>query len=146
MAKRFSLAEAQNLLPNVDGLLRKALESKSRYEEAERSVQSFSQRILLMGGLLVDRAPVIEARNRKEEAETALRQSVEEIQELGCLIKDLDTGLVDFPTLFRGKEVYLCWKMGEPAIGFWHGTEEGFAGRKAIDQDFRDHHRGDRSQ
>jgi len=57
-------------------------------------------------------------------------------------VKDLDIGLVDFPTLFRGAEVYLCWRLGEPAIQFWHGVDEGFAKRKAIDQDFRDHHNG----
>ena len=63
--------------------------------------------------------------------------------ETGCLVKDLDKGLVDFPTLFRGEEVYLCWKMDEPAIQFWHSVEEGFSGRKQIDQEFRDNHRGD---
>jgi hypothetical protein len=65
---------------------------------------------------------------------------------MGVLVKDLDTGLVDFPTLFRGVEVYLCWKLGENGIEFWHGVEEGFRGRKSIDQDFLDHHEGDRSQ
>ena len=146
MAKRFTLAEAQSLIPSVDPLLRKALEQKSRYEEAEREMQSFTQRIVLMGGILVDREPVLAARNRRDQAESALRETVEEVQELGCLIKDLDTGLIDFPTTFRGREVYLCWKLGEASIGFWHGVEEGFAGRKPIDQEFRDHHRGDRSQ
>jgi hypothetical protein len=53
---------------------------------------------------------------------------------------------VDFPTLFRGVEVYLCWKLGESGIEFWHGVDEGFRGRKPIDQDFLDHHEGDRSQ
>jgi len=46
------------------------------------------------------------------------------------VIKDLDVGLIDFPTLFRGKEVYLCWRMGESGIRHWHGVDEGFAGRK----------------
>ena len=54
--------------------------------------------------------------------------------------------LVDFPTLFKGVEVYLCWKLGEPAIDFWHGIDEGFRGRKPIDKEFLDHHRGDRGQ
>jgi len=66
---------------------------------------------------------------------------VAQLQDLGCLVKDLDTGLVDFPALFRGQEVYLCWKLGEPSIEFWHGVDEGFRGRKAIDSDFRDHSR-----
>jgi hypothetical protein len=61
-------------------------------------------------------------------------------------VKDLDTGLVDFPTMYRGVEVCLCWKLGEGAIGYWHGVDEGFRGRKPIDQDFRDQHRGDPAQ
>jgi hypothetical protein len=61
------------------------------------------------------------------------------------VVKDLDIGLIDFPTLFHGVEVYLCWKLDEPAIEFWHGVDEGFRGRKAIDRDFRDNHRGDSS-
>ena len=59
------------------------------------------------------------------------------------LVKDLDSGLIDFPTLFRGDEVYLCWKLGESGIGFWHKIEDGFPGRKPIDQDFKDNHRGE---
>ncbi len=68
---------------------------------------------------------------------------IERFQDAGCLVKDLEKGLVDFPTLFRGEEVYLCWKLGEESIQFWHGTHEGFAGRKPIDQAFLENHEGD---
>jgi hypothetical protein len=146
MPKRFTLPEAQSLIPSVDPLLRKAIECKAVYEEAEQEIQSFTQRILLMGGIVVNREPVLSARDRRNRASERLKETIEEVQDFGCVIKDLDTGLIDFPTLFRGREVYLCWKLGEPAIAFWHGVDEGFAGRKAIDQDFRDHHRGDRAQ
>ena len=57
---------------------------------------------------------------------------MEQVQSFGCLIKDLDVGLIDFPTLYRGEEVYLCWKLGEDGIEFWHGVSEGFRGRKKI--------------
>ena len=56
------------------------------------------------------------------------------IQETGCVVKDLDEGLVDFPSLIEGEEVYLCWKLGEEHIDFWHGVDEGFAGRKPLDE------------
>ena len=59
------------------------------------------------------------------------------------MVKDLDVGLVDFPTLFRGEEVYLCWRMDEDDIDYWHGVHEGFAGRRPIDQQFIDNHRGE---
>ena len=77
---------------------------------------------------------------RRDTAENRLRQAVSQFEEIGCHVKDLDMGLVDFPTVFRGVEVYLCWKLGEPHIAFWHGTDEGFGGRKPIDQDFLKHH------
>jgi hypothetical protein len=146
MARRFTLAEAQSLIPRVDGLLRQAIALKSEYQEAEEKVQAIAQRIALMGGVLVNREQVIDARNRRDQAGAQLKTAVEQVQEFGCVIKDLDIGLIDFPTLLRGVEVYLCWKLGEPAIAYWHGVDEGFRGRKAIDQDFLDHHGGDRAQ
>jgi hypothetical protein len=146
MPKRFTLAEAQSLISSVDPVLRKAIEMKSHYAEAEQEMESFSQRIQMMGGLAVNREQALAVRHRQDTASTGLREAIQEVEEFGCVLKDLDEGLIDFPTLFRGREVYLCWKLGEAAIAFWHGTDEGFSGRKAIDQDFRDHHQGDRSQ
>jgi hypothetical protein len=55
-----------------------------------------------------------------------------EIESIGCVLRDLDAGLVDFPFRVRGGAVFLCWRLGEPAILFWHRPEEGFAGRKPI--------------
>src|ERR1700688_4088081 len=146
MSKRFTHAEAQSLIPQVGRMLRDAMAAKSEYEEAERAIQEFTERVMMMGGITVDRQRAIEARSRRDSAAAKLRGAIEEVQETGCVIKDLEIGLVDFPTLLRGVEVYLCWKLGEPAIEFWHGVEEGFRGRKSIDQDFLDHHTGDRAQ
>jgi len=146
MAKRFTLVEAQGLIPEVDRLLRRALDAKGEYQEAERAIREFTERVMMMGGITVDRDQALESRARRDDAASHLRECVEAVLETGCLVKDLDIGLVDFPTLFRGVEVYLCWKLGESGIGFWHGVDEGFRGRKAIDQDFLEHHRGDRPQ
>jgi len=146
MPKRFTLAEAQKLIPEVERVLRDGVALKSEYDEAERALQSFTERVMLMGGMLVDRARAIEVRTRRDEVAARLRNSIEQLQGLGCVVKDLDIGLVDFPTLFRGEEVYLCWKLGEHEIEFWHGVDEGFRGRKAIDKDFLEHHRGEREQ
>ena len=146
MPRRFTLAEAQSLIPRVDSLLREAVSLKSDYQEADQAIQATAHRVSMMGGVIVDRDRAIDDKNRRDSVMTKLRAAIDEVQEIGCAIKDLDTGLIDFPTLLRGVEVYLCWKLGEPAIGYWHGVEEGFRGRKAIDQDFLDHHRGDRAQ
>jgi len=146
MAKRFTLSQAQSLIASIGPLLRKAIELKSQYAESERAFQELTHRIMVRGGLLVDRDRALTVRKARDTAAQQLRDTVNEVQEFGCVIKDLDMGLLDFPTLFRGREVYLCWKLGEPSISYWHGVDEGFAGRKEIDQDFREHHRGDRSQ
>jgi hypothetical protein len=143
MPKRFTLDEATQLLPEVERLLRDAIDARESYQEAEAALQSMKERIMLMGGVMVDREQALAIKSRRERAAAALRAAIEGVQGLGCLVKDLDTGLVDFPTLFRGEEVYLCWKLGESGIDFWHGVDEGFRGRKPIDQDFLDHHEGE---
>ena len=101
---------------------------------------------MVMGGIIVDSKRASEDKARRESVGEHLKSVLESIQESGCLVKDLEKGLVDFPTLFRGEEVYLCWKLDEPSIAFWHGVQEGFAGRKSIDQDFLDHHEGEQTQ
>lgn len=143
MPKRFTLLEAERLLPEIEKIIREAVLLKSQYEEAEQSLQSFTQRVAMQGGMTIDRNAVLQQRALRDHHGQKLKAAVEEIHERGCLIKDLDIGLVDFPTLFHGKEVYLCWKMGESGISHWHGVDEGFAGRKPIDAEFLENHTGD---
>jgi hypothetical protein len=145
MSKRFTLWEAEGLLPQIREWMREAVGLKAEFDEAQQVLQALNERIMVMGGIIVDRKRVVEAKARRQSAGEQIQAILENLHESGCLVKDLDTGLVDFPTLFRGQEVYLCWKLGEPAIRFWHGVQEGFAGRKPVDQDFLDHHEGDRS-
>jgi hypothetical protein len=66
------------------------------------------------------------------EAGEAVARCVQRLEHLGVLVKDLDRGLVDFPALREGEEVLLCWQVGEDEVAFWHGIEEGFAGRKPL--------------
>ena len=143
MPKRFTHAEAERLLPKVESSLQSAMAAKAGYEKAERDLRDFNERIMMMGGVQVDRQRAIDAKKRRENEAAELRHAIETVQDLGCVLKDLDIGLVDFPTTFRGVEVYLCWKLGEDGIGFWHGVDEGFGGRKAIDQDFLENHSGE---
>jgi hypothetical protein len=145
MSKRFTLTEAEGLLPEIETIMREAVGLKAQYLEAEQSLQTFMQRVAMQGGVVVDRETVLQNRAERDAHGERLKAAVEKLQEFGCVIKDLDIGLVDFPTLFHGREVYLCWKMGESGISFWHGTDEGFAGRKQIDRDFLENHQGDRA-
>jgi hypothetical protein len=55
-----------------------------------------------------------------------------QIEEMGCLLRDIDLGIVDFPSIHDGRVVYLCWKLGEERVSFWHEVDAGFAGRKPI--------------
>ena len=143
MSRRFTLQTAEKLLPEIGNALRRALDSKAAFTEAQNELQGVAQRVVMLGGVLVDREKVQQYKLRRDQQAQTLKTIMDDIQETGCIIKDLDIGLVDFPTSYHGEEVYLCWKLGEPGIAFWHGTHEGFAGRKPIDKEFRETHRGD---
>jgi hypothetical protein len=67
-----------------------------------------------------------------EAAAAEVSTCIEELTVLGVQVKDLDSGLVDFPSLRDGEEVLLCWQLGEDEIRFWHRAEEGFAGRRPL--------------
>jgi hypothetical protein len=78
---------------------------------------------------------VSDAAAEVERASRDLMGAVDELQGLGVLVKDLDRGLVDFPCIHRGREILLCWELGEDEVAHWHGLEEGFAGRKPLPLD-----------
>jgi hypothetical protein len=134
--KIFTLEEANALLPVVESLLDRAIRAKEEAERLEGEMQSLRQRIFLAGGMTVDVAGV--ARNRTEAAahlQTA-KDAVAEIDSIGVQVKDLDTGLLDFPTRVDGELVLLCWRRGETRIEYWHTLEAGFRGRQPLDERF----------
>jgi hypothetical protein len=143
MPKFFTLQQAENILPDVEAAIREAISAKAEYDSAESEWQDLSQRVAVLGGVQMDRGRAMEQKQRREAAARAFQHAVEQVHDFGCLVKDLDIGLIDFPTLFQGQEVYLCWKLGERGIQFWHGVTEGFRGRKPIDSGFLEHHRGE---
>jgi hypothetical protein len=67
------------------------------------------------------------------EQKSEIVRLIHRIEALGCIVKDIDLGLVDFPSTRRGEPVYLCWKAGEARITHWHGTDEDFSQRKLVD-------------
>jgi len=138
----FNLTEAEGLLPEVGRLLRSLIQAKQDYESGKADLDAIKQRITLLGGILAPRDEIVASRTRKDSAERALKSTIEQIAHTGCQLKDLDTGLIDFPTIYRDREVYLCWRLGEPDIKFWHHIEDGFRGRRPIDRDFLENHRG----
>lgn len=136
MSKFFTLREAQALVPKLDQLLRTAVKAKADADEVDEQLQGLAARITMAGGMEIDASGVAAMKVRKMTAFQSLRKCVEEIEETGCLLKDLDQGLLDFPAMLGGREVYLCWKLGEEQIEYWHYVEDGFAGRKRIASEF----------
>jgi len=131
--KYFNRREAEELLPLIEQSLRKARESKRKVEKLDRELSRATTKIMVLGGSLPPYARLAVNRSEREKMAAQLHEALNRIHETGCLVKDLDEGLVDFPTLREGKEVYPCWKLGEERIGYWHGIEEGFKGRKPLD-------------
>jgi hypothetical protein len=143
MPRYFSLDQALRTLPRVQQAVRDAIEVKAQYQHADEELKDVSRRVMASGGMQLDRARVGQLRQEREASAQRLQSALDSIHEYGCLVKDLDIGLLDFPTLYRGREVYLCWRLGEEKIEFWHDVEEGFRGRKPIDDDFLANHKGD---
>ncbi|MCY4585282.1 MAG: DUF2203 domain-containing protein [Bryobacterales bacterium] len=136
MAKFFTLQEAEDCIPGLEDLLRTAIDSKKGAAQMERELQAIGERIHLLGGSEINPVKVAEKRAMQRVCMQRLKSSVETIEQTGCLVKDLEMGLLDFPAQLDGDEVYLCWKLGETRIQFWHRPEEGFTGRKRIGLQF----------
>ena len=135
MANRtFTLAEAKELLPILESLLRRAADAKKRCEEIDARFQEVNQRVLMHGGMLLDIVPLARLRAERDKLNQTVTDTLAEITATGVQVKDLDIGLLDFPCIVEGKIVLLCWKLGELTIGHWHGVDEGYAGRKRIDE------------
>ena len=120
----FTRDEANALLPRVEPMLRKLRDARDRLTDAEAHE------------LLADAAPANgggEAGRQVGDAFLEVRDLLAEIQELGLVIRDIDRGLIDFPAIVDDAEVYLCWQLDEPEIGFWHDLESGFGGRQPLD-------------
>jgi hypothetical protein len=132
--RTFTLREAQSMLPILESLLRKSIESKELIEQVDQEFTELGERIFLNGGMLVDVRACIARKAQREKAIQSAKDTLSEINAIGVQVKDLDIGLLDFPCKVNGEIVLLCWKMGEPTISHWHGTEEGYAGRRPIDE------------
>jgi hypothetical protein len=132
--RTFNLEEAQSLLPVLESLLRTAIHGKKVMEEVDAEMQALTHRIFLNGGTYVDVVATARRKAERAKAEQRAKDALAEIDSIGVQVKDIDIGLLDFPCEVEGRVVLLCWKMGEPSITHWHSIEEGFAGRKPIDE------------
>src|SRR6201993_1545691 len=132
--RTFTLDEAHSLLPVLESLLRTAINAKKVVDEADAEQQALQHRVFLNGGMFLDIVPLARRKAERAKAEQRAKDALAEIDSIGVQVKDLNIGLLDFPCEVEGQIILLCWKLGEKAITHWHGVQEGFAGRKPIDQ------------
>jgi len=129
----FSLEEANDLIP----MLTKALREIYQLRQAIVNVLDSKRELSKGNGHIEDPTQTSHDLLTASNAVARITHLLETIGETGALLKDLDSGLVDFPYSYGERTVYLCWRMGEEAIGFWHETDAGVAGREPIDSSFR---------
>ncbi|HUA97532.1 MAG TPA: DUF2203 domain-containing protein [Terracidiphilus sp.] len=135
--KTFTLDEAQSLLPVLESLLKRAIDSKHQAENVESDLSDLARTIYLSGGMRVETGKIAKQRAEMEGHLQRVRESIAEIDAIGVQVKDLETGLLDFPFRLDDQVVLLCWRMGESSIEHWHTADAGFKGRQPVDDRFR---------
>ncbi len=132
--KHFSRHEAEELLPKIEGFLVEAQDQKKKLDALREELAIAAARVMALGGSIPPFAELAKKKETSERVAAEIAERIATIQQTGCIVKDLEEGLVDFPSIIEGQEALLCWKLGEKRIGWWHGLEEGFAGRKPLDE------------
>lgn len=133
--KYFSRHEAEQLLPMIKEFLKVVQEHKQTVDAAQAELTKAASRIMVLGGSYPAYSDLVKKKTERDRASERIVETISKIQETGCLVKDIDEGLIDFPSIIEGQEAFLCWKQGEVRIEYWHGLEDGFAGRKRLEGD-----------
>ena len=132
MADRyFTLDEAREHVPWLAQLFADLKPLRARARELGGETRALEQRIGSNGGSTT-RERLDQQRALFEEVAAQINEKADAISEKGILVKGVEPGLVDFPSLREGREVYLCWREGEAQIDFWHEVDTGFAGRQPL--------------
>ncbi len=129
--RHFTFGEATALLPRLTELVRTlrrlrddAVIKKARIDQLWKRLEQGEAVLSTLG----------DEQRALDTLSDRLVSTAKEIETIGCVLRDLEIGLIDFPFRARTGSVFLCWKVGESTIQFWHGTDEGFARRKPIAQ------------
>jgi hypothetical protein len=126
--KLFTPDEVNRLIPRLTELIETAIERHGQALALQERLRDDRARVSASGGERLDAMDWKARAERLDGLGIEVRQILQEVQAMGGVVKDLETGLVDF----RGPVVNLCWKLGEDAVRFWHGMDEGFANRKPL--------------
>jgi hypothetical protein len=129
--KYFTAAEANAMLPLVRAIVADIAELAHELRERhERLTHIPPARRNALTDAHKEELELVEA--EMERGQERMREFEKELRQLGVEMKDYFTGLIDFPCLMNGREVYLCWRLGEPEVQHWHELEDGFAGRQKL--------------
>ena len=131
--KLFTLNEAERTRAKIEPLLLDAMETRRKMAEPEQKLSALAERIQRQGGMQIPYEQAARWRAERDAFVKTIRAALEQIEATGCVVKDLDVGLLDFPARIDNEDVYLCWRVGEDRIRFYHRQDEGFAGRKPLD-------------
>lgn len=131
LPRYFTKVEAEELLPRIRPLMEEAQRQKLLLDEARKETEAIEARMKGNGAdedarRLAAKHEVLQALGRR------LEELVDKVQKLGVEVKDLDMGLVDFRAQRGDSEYYLCWRVGESGIAWWHTLEGGFSGRQPL--------------
>lgn len=129
----FNLTEAERTRAELEPVLLEAMEARRRAKAINEKMTELATQIQLSGGLRFDYQEAGQQRLEQNHLESSIAKAVEKIHSTGCVVKDLDVGLLDFPARLNDEDVYFCWRVGEDRIRFYHRQDEGFAGRRPID-------------
>ncbi len=130
--KYFTPDEVEALIPELTRLMGPLMDAHSELLKTRSALREERHRLMMAGGGILDQQGWRERTQWLEALTRELQEKLEAIVKLGGVPKDLTMGLVDFPHLTGDQEVNLCWRFGERKIRFWHGLDEGFAGRKPL--------------
>lgn len=120
--KRFTLAEANKSLPLVQRIVQDIVQSHEAVTRTQVACETGDARLQR------------EAQGELRRSMEALQGYVEELESLGIELKDFESGLIDFVARHEDRDIYLCWRLGESAVGHWHELNTGFAGRRPVSE------------
>jgi hypothetical protein len=128
--KLFTLSEANAMLAGVRRLL-------EELAEAKRGLDGVHAALLRITPKMRENGHKLEALGLEDQMERLvdrLSRGIRELELMGIELKDIESGLIDFPSLHHGRVIYLCWRLGEDKIAYWHEISTGFAGRRPVSE------------
>ena len=132
--KVFTLQEANGMVPALEPLMRRLMGMRQELRQHQQVLDEFRARASRDGGVLPG-SSFAEAKTETTRILAEIHEGVQQVETWGCVVKDLDQGLVDFLARRGREQVFLCWRLGEPEIRYWHRLQDGFADRKPLEED-----------